>query len=121
MSFDFRYSDLNKEKFIFGNSNLFNKPEILYLDYVFEEVSDKIRNFVKKSKLNISVMFLPGKLPCVCLATVDKRNEQYSHFSWHGYRSERQAGAAFKGTLYSHGECRFWCNIVLTQLDKNSR
>ena len=102
MSFDFRYSDLNKEKFIFGNSNLLNKPEILYLDYVFEELSDKIRNFVKKSKLNISVMFLPGKK----LRNVFCSSHPYDH------RKSLNTNCDTCPRITTEGKNRFVNNIV---------
>ena len=57
----YRHSDLNEELSTSGNSNSLNKPGILCLDYVSEEVSNKIRNFIRKSKLNIRVVFLPGR------------------------------------------------------------
>ena len=57
----YRHSNLNEELSTSGNSNSLNKPGILCLDYVSEEVSNKIRNFIRKSKLNIRVVFLPGK------------------------------------------------------------
>ena len=40
---------------------LSDKPGILCLDYVSENVCKKIRNYIKKSKLNIRVIFLPGR------------------------------------------------------------
>ena len=56
----YRYSDLNEESSTSGNSTSVNKPGILCLDYISDEVCNKIRNFIRKSKLNLRVMFLPG-------------------------------------------------------------
>ena len=36
-------------------------PGILCFDYISDEVSNKIRNFIRKSKLNLRVIFLPGR------------------------------------------------------------
>ena len=57
----YRYTDLNEESFPLGNSTSLKKPGILCLDYVSEEVSNRIRNFIRKCKLNIRVIFLPGR------------------------------------------------------------
>ena len=46
----YRYSDLNEESSSSGNSISVNKPGILCLDEVFS----KIRNFIRKFKLNLS-------------------------------------------------------------------
>ena len=56
----YRYSDLNEESSASGNSTSVNKLGILCLDYISDEVCNKIRNFIRKSKLNLRVMFLPG-------------------------------------------------------------
>ena len=57
----YRHSDLNEELSTPGNLTSLNKPGILCLDYVSEGVSNRIRNFIRKSKLNIRVVFLPGR------------------------------------------------------------
>ena len=57
----YRYTDLNEETFPLAKSTSLKKPGILCLDYVSEEVSNKIRNFIRKCKLNIRVIFLPGR------------------------------------------------------------
>ena len=57
----YRYTDLNEETFPLAKSTSLNKPGVLCLDYVSEEVSNKIRNFIRKCKLNIRVIFLPGR------------------------------------------------------------
>ena len=57
----YRYTDLNEESFPLGNLTSFKKPGILCLDYVSEEVSNRIRSFIRKFELNIRVIFLPGR------------------------------------------------------------
>ena len=54
---------------------LLNKPGILCLDFVSEGVSNKIRNFIRKSNLNIRIVFLP----CRKLHNVFCSSRPYDH------------------------------------------
>ena len=57
----YRLSELKQETDDTVINDAPQKPGILCLDYVSEDVSNKIRQFIRKSKLNLRVIFLPGR------------------------------------------------------------
>ena len=57
----YRTSDLTVEIKETAPKKTSKKPGILCLDYVSENACKGIRNFVRKSKLNVKVVFLPGR------------------------------------------------------------
>ena len=57
----YRLSELKQETDDTVINDAPQKPGMLCLDYVSEDVSNKIRQFIRKSKLNLRVIFLPGR------------------------------------------------------------